>query len=155
MWWFGWRNYSQRLALPTFQLLLGAGSLGIGAQSDAAAKTQARQSVCPPNSAGIVAQAWHVLVWIAVAHAPDSRLHLRALTARSSPCCCVRGRRRTLPAGGRRAALTSLAEQLGRALPPFQRELDGLVIPACGRDDVQGLFGLNESVRYRGGLLGL
>ncbi len=48
--------------------------------------------------------------------------------------------------GGGALPSTSLAEQLGRALPPFQRELDALVIPACGRDDVQGLFGLNESV---------
>jgi hypothetical protein len=110
-------------------------------------KHKPAKALARPTALGIIGASLAVLVWMAVAHAPDSRLHLRALNSPEQPVLLVRS------AGGRYLLVggalpsTSLAEQLGRALPPFQRELDGLVIPACGRDDVQGLFGLNESVR--------
>ncbi len=110
-------------------------------------KHKPAKALARPTTLGIIGASLAVLVWMAVAHAPDSRLHLRALNSPEKPVLLVRS------AGGRYLLVggalpsTSLAEQLGRALPPFQRELDGLVIPACGRDDVQGLFGLNESVR--------
>jgi len=51
---------------------------------------------------------------------------------------------RFLLLGGSLEAST-LAQQLGQALPPFSRELDALIIPACGKADVSGLFGLTES----------
>ena len=70
---------------------------------------------------------------MAVAHAPDSRLHLRALNSPEKPVLLVRAARADALLVGGALPSTSLAEQLGRALPPSQRELDGLVIPACGR----------------------
>ena len=102
-----------------------------------------------PTSLLILGASLAALVWTAAAHAPDNQLHLRVFNSPEQPVLLVRSPGgRCLLAGGNLPA-SELAEQLGTALSPFQRELDALLIPACGRDDVRGLFGLSESVRIR------
>ena len=86
-----------------------------------------------------------ILVWSAAASAPDGKLHLRVLSGSEKPVVLLRtgGGRYVLIGGSLEAS--SLAEQLGTALPPFNREVDALIIPSCGKADVSGLFGLTQS----------
>lgn len=110
-------------------------------------KHKPAKALARPAALGVIGASLAVLVWIAIAHAPDGQVHLRAFNSPEQPVLLVRGAEgRYLLVGGSLSS-SSLAEQLGSALPPFQRELDALIIPACGRDDVQGLFGLSESIR--------
>jgi competence protein ComEC len=86
-----------------------------------------------------------ILVWSAAASAPDSKLHVRVLSGSEKPVVLLRtGSGRFVLVGGSLEA-SSLAQQLGAALPPFSRQIDALVIPSCGKADVSGLFGLTES----------
>ncbi|MFZ3071601.1 MAG: hypothetical protein WA110_10850, partial [Anaerolineaceae bacterium] len=75
------------------------------------------------------------------------RLSLRVLGGSEQPVVLARSAEgRYLLIGGSMAP-TSLADQVGKTLPPFTRELDFLVIPACGKADVSGLFGLSDEFR--------
>jgi len=86
-----------------------------------------------------------ILVWSAAANAPDGKLHVRVLSGADKPAVLLRtGGGRFVLVGGSLGAST-LAQQLGTALPPFSREVDALIIPSCGKADVSGLFGLTES----------
>jgi len=110
-------------------------------------KANPTKALARPAALGIIGASMAVLVWTAVAHAPDKQLHARVFNSPEQPVLLLRGASgRYLLVGGSLPA-ASLAEQLGNALPPFQREIDALVIPVCGRDAVQGLYGINESVR--------
>ena len=110
-------------------------------------KHKPAKALARPAAFMIIGASLAVLVWTSAANAPDGQLHLRAFNSPEQPVALVRGPGgRYLLVGGALPS-SSMAEQLGRALPPFQRELDALIIPACGRDDVQGLFGLSESIR--------
>jgi hypothetical protein len=86
-----------------------------------------------------------IFVWSTAASAPDGKLHVRVLSGSEKPVVLLRtgGGRYVLVGGSLEAS--SLAQQLGAALPPFSRTLDALIIPACGKADVSGLFGLTES----------
>jgi len=86
-----------------------------------------------------------ILVWSVAASAPDGKLHVRVLSGSEKPVVllCTGGGRFVLVGGSLEAS--SLAQQLGAALPPFSRQIDALVIPSCGKADVSGLFGLTES----------
>jgi len=100
-----------------------------------------------PAALGIIGASLAVLAWTAAAHAPDRQLHVRVFNSPEQPVALLRGASgRYLLIGGALSA-ASLAEQTGTALPPFQRELDALIIPVCGRDAVQGLFGISEQLR--------
>ena len=110
-------------------------------------KLKPAKALARPAALMIIGASLAVLVWTSAANAPEGQLHLRAFNSPEQPVALVRGPGgRYLLVGGALPS-SSMAEQLGRALPPFQRELDALIIPACGRDDVQGLFGLSESIR--------
>lgn len=86
-----------------------------------------------------------ILVWSAAANAPDGKLHVRVLSGAEKPVVLLRtGGGRFVLVGGSLGAST-LAQRLGEALPPFSRELDALIIPACGKADVSGLFSLTDS----------
>jgi len=86
-----------------------------------------------------------ILVWSAAANAPDGKLHVCVLSGSEKPVVLMRtsGGRFLLLGGSLEAS--SLAQQLGQALPPFSRTVEALIIPACGKADVSGLFGLTES----------
>jgi len=86
-----------------------------------------------------------ILVWSAAANAPDGKLHVRVLSGAEKPVVLLRtGGGRYVLVGGSLGAST-LAQQLGTALPPFSREVDALIIPSCGKADVSGLFGLTQN----------
>jgi len=40
-----------------------------------------------------------------------------------------------------------LSEQIESLLPPFKRELEVVIIPACRQDQLSGLFGLTRQVK--------
>ncbi|HNW94570.1 MAG TPA: ComEC/Rec2 family competence protein [Anaerolineaceae bacterium] len=110
-------------------------------------KHKPAKALARPIPLMIIGASLVVLVWSTAARAPDGQLHLRAFNSPEQPVLLVRGAEgRYLLVGGSLPS-ASLKQQLGSALPPFQRELDALIIPACGKDDVQGLFGLSESFR--------
>lgn len=86
-----------------------------------------------------------ILIWSAAANAPDGKLHVRVLSGTEKPVVLLRtGGGRFVLVGGSLGAST-LAQQLGTALPPFSRGVDALIIPSCGKADVSGLFGLTQS----------
>ena len=108
-------------------------------------KPKARKLTLRPAVPILVLACACILVWSSAASAPDGKLHVRALSGSEKPVVLLRtGGGRYVLVGGSLTA-SSLAHQLGTALPPFSREIDALVIPACGKADVSGLFGLTES----------
>ncbi len=86
-----------------------------------------------------------ILVWSAAASAPDGKLHVRVLSGSEKPVVLLRTGGGSFVLVGGSLEASSLAQQLGAALPPFSRQIDALVIPSCGKADVSGLFGLTES----------
>ncbi|MFZ3151059.1 MAG: ComEC/Rec2 family competence protein [Anaerolineaceae bacterium] len=88
-----------------------------------------------------------VLVWSAAGSLPDGKLNLRVLGDSEQPVVLVESAEGRYMLVGGSLPSASLAEQLGKFLPPFTRELDLVVIPACGKADVSGLFGLAGQFR--------
>jgi competence protein ComEC len=108
-------------------------------------KPKVRKLTLQPAVPILVLACGCILVWAAAANAPDGKLHVRVLSGAEKPVVLLRtGSGRFVLVGGSLEAST-LAQQLGTALPPFSPEVDALVIPACGKADVSGLFGLAES----------
>ena len=110
-------------------------------------KREAAKALARPAALMLIGASLVVLTWTSVAYAPDGKLHLRAFNSPKQPVLLVRSAAGRYLLVGASLPSASLAQQLGSALPPIQRELDALIIPSCGRDDVQGLFGLSESFR--------
>lgn len=88
-----------------------------------------------------------VLVWSIAGSLPDGKLNLRVLGDSEQPVVLVESTEGRYMLVGGSLPSASLAEQLGKFLPPFTRELDLVVIPTCGKADVSGLFGLAGQFR--------
>jgi len=80
-----------------------------------------------------------VLTWRSALNLPDGRLHITVLDVGSADGVLVTtpGGRRVLINGG--ASPSRLADQLGRRLPPFDRNLDYLVIASTLENQVSAL----------------
>jgi competence protein ComEC len=90
------------------------------------------------------------LTWRTVADRPDGRLHVTAFEAGGSLIETPAGRF-VLVDGGR--SPTSLANDLGRRLPLFRREIDWLVVTGTEDEAIRGLTGLGGRARIRSALL--
>ena len=80
-----------------------------------------------------------LLVWRAAASLPDNRLHLTFLDVGSADAVLIQTPSGThvLVNGG--ASVTTLADELGRRLPAFNRKLDWLVVAATEEEQVAAL----------------
>ncbi len=80
-----------------------------------------------------------LLVWRGVLGMPDGRLHLTFLDVGTADAVLIQtpGGRHVLINGGPSAA--TLSDSLGRRLPPFNRQLDWLVVASTQENQVGGL----------------
>jgi competence protein ComEC len=80
-----------------------------------------------------------LLVWRAAASLPDNRLHLTFLDVGSADAVLIQtpSGKDILINGG--ASVTTLADELGRRLPAFNRKLDWLVVAATEEEQVAAL----------------
>jgi competence protein ComEC len=84
------------------------------------------------------------LVWSSVLHRPDGRLHLQVLDTHGGQAVLV------ISPSGRSALINGglspigLGEALGRRLPPFQRDLDWLILASAQDTDLIGLSDLGQ-----------
>jgi len=86
-------------------------------------------------------------LWASVAALPDGQLQLTIFGQSATPMLLVRN-----PAGhyilvNGEAEPSILSEQIESLLPPFKRELEVVIIPACRQDQLSGLFGLTRQVK--------
>ena len=86
-------------------------------------------------------------LWASVAALPDGQLQLTIFGQSVTPMLLVRN-----PAGhyilvNGEAEPSILSEQIESLLPPFKRELEVVIIPACRQDQLSGLFGLTRQVK--------
>jgi competence protein ComEC len=80
-----------------------------------------------------------LLVWRAAGAVPDNRLHLNFLDVGSADAVLIKTPtgKHVLINGG--PSVTTLADELGRRLPAFNRKLDWLIIAGTEEDDVAAL----------------
>lgn len=88
-----------------------------------------------------------LMLWVQAANLPNGRLKLRILPAQDRANLLI-----TTPAGrylflGGSGSANGIGASLSQALPVTHQELDWLIIPRCGRDDVSALFSLPDQVR--------
>jgi competence protein ComEC len=100
------------------------------------------QSALPPAGLYLVLSAGALLAWQAYFLAPDGRLHLRFLAVGTGTGILIQGPagETMLVNGGPSTAL--LADQLGRQLPPFRRELDVLLVSSPLEEEIAGTVGV-------------
>lgn len=101
-----------------------------------------RQFVSPLMTSGTLIAALFVtgvLGWRSLAQVPDGRLHVTFLNVGSADAVLIRTPqgRSILVNGGSSAAM--LSDQLGRRLPPFDRQLDYVVIASVQRTQLDAL----------------
>ncbi len=84
------------------------------------------------------------LVWSSALHRPDGRLHVQVIDTHGGQAVLVTspGGRQVLVNGG--SSPISLGEALGERLPPFQRDLDWLVVASSQDSDLSGLSDLTD-----------
>jgi competence protein ComEC len=86
-------------------------------------------------------------LWASVAALPDGRLHVTIFGQSAAPMLLVRN-----PAGqyilvNGESEPAILSEQIESLLPPFERNLEVVIIPGCQQDQLSGLFGLTRQVK--------
>jgi competence protein ComEC len=99
-------------------------------------------SVLPPAGLYLALSAGALLAWQAYFLAPDGRLHLRFLAVGTGTGILIQAPagETVLINGGPSTAL--LADQLGRQLPPFRRELDVLLVSSPLEEEIAGTVGV-------------
>ena len=80
-----------------------------------------------------------VLVWRAASTIPDGRLHITFLDVGSADAVLIKTPtgKHVLINGG--PSVTTLADELGRRLPAFNRKLDWLIVAGTDEDDIAAL----------------
>lgn len=112
--------------------------------------TRLRQRIAIPASMiltglGLAA----VIVWRSVAATPDGLLHVTVFPVENGDMTFIEtpDGRRILVDGG--CSTVYLADALGRRFPPWNRELDMLILAGTRDDQLSGLIDITERVRIR------
>ena len=93
-----------------------------------------------PAGAGVVVLLLALLlIWRAAATVPDERLHITFLDVGSADAVLIKTPtgKHVLINGG--PSVTTLADELGRRLPAFNRKLDWLIVAGTDEDDIAAL----------------
>lgn len=86
-------------------------------------------------------------LWASVAALPDGRLHITVFGQSSVPMLLVRNTAGQYILVNGESEPAILSEQIESMLPPFNRELNVVIIPGCQQDQLSGLFGLTRQVQ--------
>ena len=87
-----------------------------------------------------------IVLGVHLASLPDGKLNIKVLSQSESPVLLARTPKGEFVLSGGSGDSTSLAEAVSRALPPFKQKIAYVIVPACKKADLNGLFSLPEQV---------
>ena len=88
-----------------------------------------------------------IVLAVHLASRPDGKLGIKVFNNPDAPIVLVRTPKGEMILSGGATSATRLAENVSKALPPFQQNIAYLIVPGCKKAQLNGFFGLPDQMR--------